>query len=102
MAPRAGPQHTLASPVFYPVRPRAVARTSDGPVSEQNQEEDCNGQGASTRQSGTEEAESRQAIHCIDHAAPDGAADAAGTKGKVVWHMNKGWIIGSAADTPAR
>ena len=32
VAPRAGPQHTLVSPMFDPVRQRAVARTSDGPV----------------------------------------------------------------------
>ncbi len=66
---------------------RAAFRFTVGPESEQSQQENSSGQGSSTRQSGTEEAESRQTIRRIGRATASGAADAAIPERQAAGHL---------------
>ncbi len=77
---------------------RIAARFSVRPQSEQIQQENSSGQGASTRQSGTEEAESRQAIRRIGRATASGAADATIPERQAAGRMRPNWTNGGTAD----
>ena len=79
---------------------RVAARFSIRPEPERNQQENSSGQGSSARQSGTEEAESRQAIRCIGRATASGAADAAIPKRQAAGHMRLDRTTGGTADPP--